>query len=497
MNGKSPWHKYLVRILALTLAALLALAAVVAAVIPALADAPRDQYELHIDIWEDTEAARVEQTVRYTNQTGTALDAVLFNIQINAYRRWLTAPAAQSEGFTPGGAVFSRVTVNGEPADWGVQGENEAVLRVACPLEPGESAEFGFSYEILLPGCEGALGVGEMGWRLCGFYPQAAVFDAALGDFQTASPTEAGDWWYAEAADYRVRVTLPDSWMLGAGAEVARSRTDESGRVTCEFSLQDARALALALGRRYTRYEGQSQRGTRVAVLSNQRVGAGRALSAALAALDVYEGWFGALPRGQLVLAQADMGGGWLARDGLILLDSDDFALGAGDDLEYAVALGAARQWFGGAVGNDALGEPWLGESLSAYAGLLYYEQRYGEARFQKELNARVLPALQLTLPGGVRVDSEAGFFNSASEYDTVLRGRGAAVLHELRAALGRDVLLSGWSEYLRQNAGCVANSAAFADALSTAAGRDISEFLLDLLANIGDYAGQNMDSYS
>lgn len=504
-NAKADWRKRTTRIIALALVLLLAVAAIIAAAIPVLAEPARTQYELEIDILEDLRAARVTQTVRYQNQTGTALDAVLFVMAANAYRRALTAPvpagdaaAAYPSGFEAGGASIRSVTVNGAAADWGARGDDEAVLRVECALAPGETAEFGFAYELLLPDCLGALGAMErgMGWRLSGFYPAVAVYGGDARGFLAREVSPIGDNSFADPGDFTVRVTAPETYRLAAPGAVTRA-AQADGRALWTIELRGARDLTLALGRKYTLFQRTTPSGTALRAYSNHPVTAGRALDAAARALALYEDWFGPYPFEDLTLAQADLGGQALAGSGILLLDGDWFRVGEGAELEYQIALGLAKQWFGAQVGNDPQDEPWLDEAVSAYSALLYYESSYGEARFQQELDARVLPALQMTIPGGVQVDSGADYFNSFGEYQAVLCGRGAAVLHELRLVMGKEGLLSALRAYVEDNAGQIATRVQFTAAVNGAAGRDLTAFLDETLAGIDQYVDQSMEHYN
>ena len=91
-------------------------------------------------------------------------------------------------GNAPGGIEFSRILVDGEAADWGMMGEEELFLRVACDLEAGQMCEFTFEYTLLLTQNAASLGVGEMGWRLRGFYLQPLKYE--YGEFVAPEPLQ-------------------------------------------------------------------------------------------------------------------------------------------------------------------------------------------------------------------------------------------------------------------------------------------------------------------
>jgi aminopeptidase N len=298
----------------------------------------------------------------------------------------------------------------------------------------------------------------------------------------------------ADPMDYHVTVNLPDTWQLAAGGAVVTSPSG-GARHNCAVDVAGARFFALSLSRRYIEADAKSASGVTVRSFADDRAAAARAASAAARALDVYAGLFGAYPRDSLTVAQADLMDG-LSQAGLVLLPEALYGYSSQGELEYQVALWTARQWFGELVGSNPAEEPWLTESLASYAALLYYDKAYGHDRYLKELNSRVTPSLRLTIPGGVTVDSEALGFGTVADYDAVTRGRGAAVLHELRQVLGEEAFFGALKLYASENAGKIATRADFASALSRAAGRDADGLLTELLTGIDEYVGQDIEWY-
>lgn len=499
MKTKKDRRGRAVRWLALGLVLLLVGSMLIALIVPPDAFAEgKNLCELKLTVLEGLGAVSAIQTVQYRNDTGQPIDQMIFQLAANALRRETTAPYesetmidAYPDGFAAGGVEIRSVQFEGRPADWGVQGTDEAVVRVACALAPGERGEFRFEYELLLPPALGPLGIGEIGWRLTGFYPLPAVWD---GEFSVERVSPVGESLMSAPMDYRATINLPDTWQVAAGGAVQTQSLD-GARQNATIELKDARFFGLALSRRYVSVNERSASGVVVRAFANDQDAARRAASAAAKAVDVYSDLFGAYPRDSLTVAQADLMDG-LSQAGLALLPEGLYAFGARGELEYQVALWTARQWFGELVGANPAEEPWLTESLASYAALLYYDRVYGHDRYLKELNSRVTPSLRLTIPGGVTVDSEALGFGTAADYAAVTRGRGAAVMHELRQVLGEEALLGALRLYAAENAGKMATRADFSSALSRAAGRDADGLLTELLTGIDEYVGQDMEWY-
>lgn len=489
------------RIVALILAALMVFSALISAILSmahfghAHAEelGANTEYRIAACMLPAEQALRCEQTTVYTNETDGKLSQLFFSCYPNALRRQETLPfdaddlaAAYPNGFAPGGVQFSSVQVDGQEANWGVQGEDETFLRVAIDLEPGRTAQIRFVYDILLPVCSGFVGAGSFDWRLTNAFPMVCPF--VNGAFQTNGILSAGRFAYAETADWELELLAPEGWCVIAGGTGSAEKA-EDGWVKWTREIKNARDLALVIGRRYTAYASETD--GRIAVYANDASAAQAALKAAEGALALYERWFGPYPWPDVDLVMSQYAQGIKSAPGVLLLNKDCFALAERDELEYGIALGLAQQFFGEAVGVDPYDEPWLCESLSSLCALLYSRETYGEERFLQQMRERVQPTLTLTIPGGVAADSSAAYFNSRSEYEMMLRGRGAAALYELMLAMGEDEFLRALGLYYEQNVLGLGDIEKFVGACNAASGGEWGRFLTDMLATIGEDSAQ------
>ena len=104
------------------------------------------------------------------------------------------------------------------------------------------------------------------------------------------------------------------------------------------------------------------------------------------------------------------------------------------------------------------------------------------------------MPALQLTLPGGLEVTSAAHLFDSY-EYKIVVLDRGAAVFHELRTAMGRENLIAGLRAFYELGrTETWLGEYDLVVALDSATGGSWEAFLTDWLFNIDDYVEQEIE---
>ena len=479
--------KQLARILALLLAVLLVLGTIASIVFGHAhgeETATRDEIALELEFFEEEQALQIRQRLRYTNRTGKHLDRVEFSVYANMFRR-VTALMYEADvwqdvfpaGNAPGGVEFSRILADGRSADWGMMGEEELFLRVACDLADGQTCEFTFEYTLLLTQNAASLGVGAMGWRLRGFYIQPLKYE--YGEFVAPAPLQHANYVYADRADYALTVTLPERYLLAGPGEIT-SVDNGDGTRTWTLAADNIRELCLSVGMRWREYSAETASGTRLRLLANTR-DTQKTLDMALETLEVYESWFGPLD-GDVTIAQSDYALGTLSLPGILW--ANEAALSDAMALRGALA----RQFFGYGAYPMPTEDAWLADSVSAYAACLALKEAEGESAFLEYLNGEILPEAQYTLPGGVEVTSSAAIL-TAAEYESLILGRGALVMHETCAAMGEETFLAALRLfYQRGLAMDVVGEYDFVDALDDASGGDWEAFLTDWLFNVADY---------
>lgn len=494
-------RKKWVRIMAVVLAILL-IAGTLVSVLPifeAFAEEEAvNRYELAVTANLTAGAARVREKLTYTNTAGRALDHVMFNLWANLLRRETAVPVDDDEwndafpaGYAPGGVDFISVSVNGAAADWAVSGDYEQFLRVACPLEDGESAVIEFEFTLVMSDNRWALGYEEMGYRLISFYPVAAVYDQTMGGFVLNNWGIAADPAMSEPADYSVTLTLDEGWDVASGGEIT-GKTAQDGRAAWTIEAEGARDLALAFSRRMNACVKTTESGVTIRALASTSLTASAMAEYAARIVETYEQWLGDYPYETLDVAETDLLHG-MSRSGVLFVPSALCGLTKRGDLEEEMSVLCARQWFGGKVGCNPENEPWMNDTLAHYFSLLYHEERAGYSGYLKRLNAKVLDALQITLPGGLVVDSHASRFTDYGEYELVVIDRGMAVMHELRAVVGRETFLEAMGRYVSDNAGRIASIEQFVAAFNETTGSTWGEYIVAQLHDIGDYVNSDM----
>ena len=455
-----------------------------------------DEYEFAMELMKDEQALRVTQRLTFYNTSDDFLDRAMFAVYSNMFRRestvMYTDAAALPYGYNPGGTEFYSVKVNGQEAEWAVQGDGEYFMRVDCGIEPGDSAEFEFVYDVLITQNAAFLGVDQGCWRLSGFYPVLCVYND--GVWEGNVPLEHSRYTLTTPAAYSAEITLPGMYGLAAtGAESNVEHAD--GSRTWFVSGENIREFALTIGRAWRLHAGETISGLHVNVYSADRTGGPEALELAREALDACAEMFGDLPSSGIDIVETDIAADMQAFAGCIWIDREVFREG-GDRLKYAVRKGIAEQYFGIGVYADPVADAWLGESVSEYAVYMLWEALDGEKEFEKRMNRYFIDAINVTIPSNVFMNSDASLFTKAS-YETVVRHRGAMAMHELRVAMGDEAFANVMKLWYSQFAGTgVVSETDFLATIRQGSGRDWEKFLTELIYNIDEYSNQYLDWY-
>lgn len=499
MNRK---QKRMVRIIAVVLAALLGLSAVISAVLSIayaeeISPAPANKCEITMEYLFEEQALRMSQRLVYTNASEQTLDRVIFYVSANLLRRQSALfyegddlNAAFPNGYLPGGVELSSVRVNGENADWGYQGENEAFLRVACALEPDQSCVFEFDCYLLLTANAAFLGVSEGECRLSDFCFTPASLDEK-GEFILNAPAACTRYIDTPATDFSVSITLPEGFLVSAtGAESCVSNDDGSN--TWQISAQNVRDFALVIQNSMEETRLTSSSGVELRCVTDVRGASEEILEIAAEAVDICESWFGPLPFRQIDVVQTAYAPGALKHTGCLWLPREVIKEG-GRTLAHEIRAFIAQQYFGRSAWAHPVSDAWLSDSVSEYLAYLILEESEDHDAYLLALNEDLVDALQLTIPGGLSVTSDASLFTEY-EYDVVVLRRGAVVFHELSLAMGREALIAGLKLFYETGLQKeVLSERDLLNALDTASGASWEKYLTDWLFNVGDYVQQEI----
>ena len=459
------------------------------------AEEARESYAFDIEFMEDEQALRVTQRLAFYNDTGDALDRVMFAVYANMFRRESTVMYETAEampyGFSPGGVEFYSVKVNGEEADWAVQGAGEYFMRVDCDIAPEQGCEFEFVYDVLLTRNAAFIGVDQGCWRISGFYPTLCVYNDGIWEGNVA--LQHTRYTLTDTADYTATITLPDMYDLAATGTEMRTVNDD-GTSTWEINGENIREFAITIGRAWRCHSDKTDAGVEVRVFTSDRSG-GSILENAVQAVELCEAMFGRFPVSQLDIVETDLAVDRTAFAGCVWLDRGVFSEG-GDELIYNVRRGIAEQYFGISVYSDPVAKSWLGEGVPEYVTYLIYDELDGHDVFTQRMNLYFMDAINVTIPAALVMNTDAAQFTQ-SQYTTVVRHRGAMAMHELCVAMGRKEFIDALGSWYRKYGGTgIVDEFDFLSTMETETGYNWENFLTELIFNLDEYSNQYLDWY-
>ncbi len=340
------------------------------------------RYEITAEYVPENRTLTGAVKVTFENGTDRELSLLKFNLYPNAYRKdalFCAVSPAYREGAYYAGESYGEIvisSVNGSK-NWEVMGEDENVLYVYLThsLYPGDSVVLDIGFMTKLAKVRHRTGVTEKTVNLGNFFPILCGFKN--GGFYECVYYSDGDPFYADCADYKMRLTVPKEYEVASTGEIVEERTLESKKVYT-MSATNVRDFALVLAASYRLLQVQVG-DTELLYYYYADERAMETLRAAAEAFEYYEKTFGKYPYSTYTLAETGYCYGGMEYPCLTML-SDHLSA---DEIPFAVAHETAHQWWGGIVGSDQTENAWQDEGLAQYSAVLFFEnyEKYGFVR--------------------------------------------------------------------------------------------------------------------
>lgn len=224
------------------------LSAIVLAILGAaampLAAQSRDVASYDIEVALDPSSHRLEgsQTLRWRNTAGVATSEIWLHLYLNAFAssdstfmRELDRGGFSDYGVSDGEWGWIRVDrlaladgtdllsdMSFERPDDGNQGDfTVARVRLPRPVHPGEAVELELDFEAQLPRVVARTGHAGDFHMVAQWFPKVGVFEGEAG--WNCHQFHAASEFFADFGSYRVRLTVPRGWVVGAtGEQVSR-----------------------------------------------------------------------------------------------------------------------------------------------------------------------------------------------------------------------------------------------------------------------------------
>ncbi len=411
---------------------------------PAPLPLERAQYTLTVTLDYARKFAAVEQTIRYPNHSGEALNDLVLAVEPNLWVNCFSLSGLEIDD-TPVGAY----TLDGQ----------RLTVNLPQPLPAGATLTLALKYSLSLPEIAPTdpnlqrpriFGYSTRQINLTNWYPFIVPYKAGAG-WILHDPWYYGEHLVYEAADYEVNLRFADP---DSAPVVAASGFAESSGEWTRYTLEKGRTFALSASPEFQVVSGTVGGVTVFSYYLPLNEKPARAvLQASIQAVQTYERAFGAYPHKTLSAVQGDFNDG-MEYSAFYFLPRDFYNLYDGTPQNYLTFVAVhetSHQWWFEQVANDQALEPWLDESLATYSEHIFYE----------ELDPALIPwwwtyRVDFYQPEGwvdIPVYEGGGF----RPYTDAVYLRGAHFLEDLRQRIGDEAFFAFLQDYLSRESGQIA----------------------------------------
>ncbi|MBE5744179.1 MAG: M1 family metallopeptidase [Clostridiales bacterium] len=333
-------------------------------------------YSLGVTLNEDM-TIDGQMTYSFSNEYQKNLSKIEFNLYPNAYRENASVKpvfdsdisACYENGFSEGKIDILAVKNSGKDAVFEVSGENMQTLKVwlnDC-LDLGEKTEVYIKFKVTLPNANHRLGYGENTVNLSWFYPIASVYEN--GEFYSNVYYPAGDPFYSECADYKVKLNVPSSFVVASSLPFDKTEWI-GGNTEYVLSGNSVRDVAFFLSKKYNVIKKSAGK-TQVTYYYYNDLNPEKTLDTACKSLNFFSSLYGEYPYSEYSVCQGDFIYGGMEYSGLSLIADN-----ANSFTDYVVAHETAHQWFHGIVGFNESEIGFLDEGLAEFS-TAYFMGKY------------------------------------------------------------------------------------------------------------------------
>ncbi len=349
----------------------------------------KSEYVISVDLDVDNKCAKVNQQIKYINNT----DDILKTLKLNLYPQFFEEGATHNvisntklSNAYPNGMSYAefevdRVLVDGRDISFNYSGDYEEILLVdlGSSLMPEECVELGFEYSFKLPNCNHRFGYGENTINLANFYPIMCVYEN--GAFVENGYSPNGDPFYSDMSNYSVDISLPNEYIVASTGEKVSEKM-VGIRKNVRYQAKMVRDFAVVVSNKF-KIANTSVNDIEICYYYFNDSNSESSLKTGRDAIETFSKLFGNYPYKTFNIVQNDFIHGGMEYPNLVMISgSIDNAV----DYQNVIVHETAHQWWYGVVGNDEMKSPWLDEALTEYTTALFYEYNKGYKLTKKEM---------------------------------------------------------------------------------------------------------------
>lgn len=398
------------------------------------------------------------EKVEFYNFTDNAFSELKFNLFGNAFRKGAAyspisrqyESKAYPSGKNYGGMEISGVGCEGDKLAYEICGADENILNVKLKEEvfPNESVSVTIEYKLVLANVIARTGVNGNAINLANFYP--ALCGIEDGAFYECVYYANGDPFYSDCADYNVKLTSDEKFVVAASGKVVGSETG-GGKRTDEYELYNARSFAFVLSEKFEAIT-ETFSGTEIIYYYYNDENPSVSLKTATDAMKCFTELYGAYPYPTFSVVQTEFIQGGMEFPALVMI-SDSL-----EEKPYkeVIVHETAHQWWQTVVGNNEIKYGFLDEGLAEYSVVVFYEKHpdYGYTREvlikSAERTYKTFCSVYDKLFGKADTSMlrELSQFSSEYEYVNMAYVKPAVMYDCLRTTIGDSKFFGGLKRY-------------------------------------------------
>jgi hypothetical protein len=365
-------------------------------------------YDIEVTLDDKQHSLTGTLTLSYHNNAPDTLTEIYFHAWPNAYKNKQTAFAKQLLNQGRLDFHFSQLeergfmdkldfTCDGVAAEWKEVAQQIDVLRVQLPspLAPQDSVVIRTPFYVKLPANFSRLAHLEQSYMLCQWYPKPAVYDQ--DGWHTMSYLDYGEF-YSEFGNYRVQITLPSNYVVGATGQLKTASEYDFLRKRAQATAQQKFTIENAFAQDFP----ASDTSTKTLVYEAEQVhdfawfadkrywveldtfelASGRAIESCMLytseeadlwqhkamqytqrAIQFYSDIVGEYPYDNVTVAQGIYKGSDMEYPTITVIGRAAYDMG----LDNVITHEVGHNWFYGILGSNERVYPWMDEGLNTY----------------------------------------------------------------------------------------------------------------------------------
>ena len=456
-------------------------------------------YEIDVALYDKTNTLSGYEAIKYTNHSPDTLRYIWFHIWPNAYKNRNTAMFKQIDADATrrskekdvkfgwiGGLNFK---VNGVAAKTSPHSNPDYIdiikLNLPKPIKPGETITITTPFEVKLPSYFSRSGFADGQFMITQWYPKPAVYDR--NGWHEFPYLDMGEY-YSEYANYKVNITLPGSYIVGATGVLqtqkelaqyksigAKNTSDRNKPVLYKPTSAKNKVLSYK-AQNVVDFAWFTDKDIIIQYdtiqLKNKVVDAftfyhnkpgtiwKNSIDYVKDATRKYSDWIGEYeyPTVQEFEGPGNNASGGMEYPMITLITQPD---ANSESLDGVITHEVGHNWFMGMLGTNERAHTWQDEGLNTYYQFRYEADKYRAnsmlGEMPTELKLMSPEKFQSTLyryitqiPMTTAIDQPTANFKSSEEYGLISYVKTAMWLYKLETTVGRDGVDKAFQQYFK-----------------------------------------------